>query len=687
MSDADLPTNPVPEGASTNSRSPARAPARIVPIRGGTPELGPEEPAQESNTSELESQVDVEHIRKQKKKFRLRLEGLLHPGLVPTPLLWAGERPPLEIRDVPRVRLPLMWMALINAVLFVLLIQRNKIRTRIDGFLRRIGKLDDAGLRARERARAEAIREFCSHRGGIWVKGAQLVAARRDLISDVLSDILDSLHDRAPGFPPKLALEQLAKALGCPIDEVFSEFETEPLAAATIGQVHRARLRGEDVEVVVKIKRPGIEEVFRRDLSLLKAFARFCTKHKLLPQLRIDELYDELYNMINDELDYRIEAHSGKVMRKLLVDHRVYAPKVYRDYSNADVLVMECVHGVLMSDFLRIRNSAPARARAWCEENDIKPKRVSMRLFESFQRQMLESNLFHADMHPGNVMLLRNSRIALIDFGSTGKVDAEFLGHFTRYQRLQLENRYRASMDLYLHLLGDLPPIDKEKVIRDLTRTQMNIDYRATVKSIPYAEKATIATNGRMLKILGNYKIPPAHELTKLNRTFFAVESTLLQLVPSTSLPKLYRRYYERREVRMRLPHARERIVNRIEMGAYVVERAASVLSHLDENFFYWVDRMRIISKAMATRGRVIGHGVLTLLSRAIGLTLLVGLLVFLHRVSVRLQADGLLPGGFVGDVMRALGSFGGVDYVMWSIFFFALLFAYLKLRALSRWL
>ncbi|MEM9457270.1 MAG: AarF/UbiB family protein [Myxococcota bacterium] len=666
------PESGAEESAAQSSRAPEESStesATIVPLRGD-----------DNFTGKRDKDVE-EHIHKQKKKFQLRYQGLLHPGLVPTSLVQSGERSPMKILPPPTFRWPLMWLAIRNVIRFLSLLRRNKRRDRFDVFLNRIGRLDDGKLLARQRARAEAIRDFCADRGGIWIKGAQLIAARRDLISEVTSDALDNLHDRAPGFPPELARAQIEKALGKPVEEVFVEFNPHPLAAATIGQIHTAQLRYKKTKVVIKVRRPDIEKVFKREMGLVKWLADFCTKRGLLKQLRPDELYQELEHMIVDELDYRIEAHSGKLLRKVLADHRVYAPKIFMEYSTADVLVMEYVPGVLMSDFLRLRNAEPERVKDWCEENNVKTKKLAGRFYDSFQRQLFEDNLFHADMHPGNVMLLRNSRFALIDFGSVGMTDKSFLEKYTYYLSLLIDHEYSKAFDLWLHMMGETPPFDKPKVIRDMARLQQFFDYRASVKAIPYREKSSSATLGKMLQVLGRYKIPPAHEFTKLNRTIFAAESTVEQLLPTQSVAMLMQDYWDGRQKRLGTDLL---LQDQADLNTTTLRRATSILEKLDDNLFYYLDRIRAISKEATSRERSIGQAVLAIVFRAFGLILLFGVLAFLHDLCVDVQHSEWASRGLLGTVVRTFANAEYFDYFVWGALFVALIFMRRKIKGLQ---
>src|SRR6516165_2556839 len=176
-----------------------------------------------------------------------------------------------------------------------------------------------------------------------------------------------------------------------------------------------------------------------------------------VPDLRWEEMLWELDQIVAEEIDYRFEASNMRRMRKSLWPHRVYVPKVFPSYCTKQVLVTEFIDGVLMTDYIRMLGDDPQRCAAWCAENKIRPRLVARRLYNSLLRQLLEDNLFHGDPHPGNIMLLRNSRIALIDFGTVGSMEREYHQKFGLLFKAMAGQDYAKSADLLLLLSGALP--------------------------------------------------------------------------------------------------------------------------------------------------------------------------------------------------------------------------------------
>lgn len=237
-------------------------------------------------------------------------DGLLDPELVPEPLVRADERPLTQEKSALQSRLGL-GLRLLGLVLSL-----------VWGFV----------LRRSQTEMARNARRRLERLGGLWVKLGQVLGMRRDVLPQAWCDEMSYLHDRVAGFPGIEARRVVDASLPLPIDEVFSRFDTEPIAAASIGQVHRARLRLEDVEVAVKVRRPGIKPLIERDLGVVAWLARWFVRFNILPQMRWPELVDGLREIMDEELDYRIEAAAGGRMRPILLNHGVYAPQIFYIY-------------------------------------------------------------------------------------------------------------------------------------------------------------------------------------------------------------------------------------------------------------------------------------------------------------------------------------------------------------------
>ena len=258
------------------------------------------------------------------------------------------------------------------------------------------------------------IRRTLEDLGPIFVKFGQILSTRRDLLPDDLADELALLQDQVPPFPGSEARKIIEKAFGHPIEEVLADFDETPLASASIAQVHTATLL-DGRKVVVKVLRPGIEKIIRRDVDLLFTIAglanRYWSEGRRLRPLEIVEEYEKT---IFDELDLMREAaNCSQLRRNFLNSEMLYVPEIHWDLARRNVLVMERIHGTPVS-----------------EVEELKRQGVSMALLgsrgvEIFFTQVFRDNFFHADMHPGNIFVEPSGRYISVDFGIMGTLTEE----------------------------------------------------------------------------------------------------------------------------------------------------------------------------------------------------------------------------------------------------------------------
>ncbi|MDB5236530.1 MAG: ubiquinone biosynthesis protein [Hymenobacter sp.] len=262
-----------------------------------------------------------------------------------------------------------------------------------------------------ETTRWERVRLIIEELGPTFIKLAQALSNRADLLPEALIDEFEKLQSNVPPFDTALARQIIEEELGRPISEVFIEFDDTTLGSASIGQVHRARLlTGE--EVVVKVQRPGVREKVRSDLALLHELVRltsgFLQKHGLAnPQ----DIVDAFERSMSKELDYTAEARSMEQFRKLYADYTTfYIPKPFRELSTARILVIEFVSGCKITD------------KAQLLEWGLSPETVAENGMDIYLTQIFEFGVFHADPHPGNVLVQPDGTIVLIDFGMVGRL-------------------------------------------------------------------------------------------------------------------------------------------------------------------------------------------------------------------------------------------------------------------------
>ena len=277
-----------------------------------------------------------------------------------------------------------------------------------------------------------------------------MLSTRRDLLPKDIADELALLQDRVPPFPSERAREIIKRSLGAPVEQLFSYFEDQPLASASIAQVHAANLpNGESV--VVKILRPKIAAVISHDIALLYLVARltenFWSQGK---RLRAVELVAEFESTIVDELDLQREAaNASQLRRNFLHSTKLYVPKIYWEYVHTNVLVMERIHGVRISDV------------ALLKEKNCDFKKLAENGVEMFFTQVFRDNFFHADMHPGNLFVdcsdPDNPKFNVVDFGIIGSLSPSDNHYLAQNLLAFLDRDYRKVAILHVES-GWLPP-------------------------------------------------------------------------------------------------------------------------------------------------------------------------------------------------------------------------------------
>jgi ubiquinone biosynthesis protein len=377
--------------------------------------------------------------------------------------------------------------------------------------------------RRRRASRAERLRLALEELGPIFVKFGQAVSTRRDLLPDDIANELVKLQDRVPPFDGAVARQIVEEAYGKPVTQVFAQFDEKPLAAASIAQVHTARLT-DGKEVIVKVLRPDMREVIQRDLEVLYALAGLAESYwSESRRLRPLEVVAEYEKTVLDELDLMREAaNAAQLKRNFAGSELLYVPEVYWDYCRVNVMVMEHIHGVPISDMARLREAG----------TDI--RKLAENGVQIFFTQVFRHNFFHADMHPGNIFVLiddpANPRYAAIDFGIVGTLDPRDQHYLAENFLAVFDRDYRRVALLHVES-GWVPVGTRVDEMESAVRTVCEPIFDKPLKDISFG---TILL--RLFEISRRFHMEVQPQLILLQKTLLNIEGLGRDLYPDLDI-------------------------------------------------------------------------------------------------------------------------------------------------------
>jgi ubiquinone biosynthesis protein len=372
-------------------------------------------------------------------------------------------------------------------------------------------------------AKYTRLRMAMEELGPIYIKFGQLLSTRRDFLDLELADELQSLQDSVPPFLQPGIESLIETALGLPVSSVFKELETTAFASASVAQVHRARLL-DDSEVVVKVLRPGIEQIVADDITLLKWLAELIETHTDIgKRLRPIEVVSDYEKIILDELDLRSEAaNTAQLARNFEGSSVLYVPRVYWDFTRKNMLVMERIHGIPVADVDTLN------------AHKINLKRLAETGVDIFFTQVFDHNFFHADMHPGNIFVAYDKPEApqyiAIDcaiIGSLSTADQEYLAK----NLLAIFKRdYRKVAELHV-ACGWVPATTRIHEFESAIRSVCEPIFEKPLKYISFGQLLV-----QLFRTAGKFDMQVQPSLVLLQKTLLNVEGLGRQLYPELDL-------------------------------------------------------------------------------------------------------------------------------------------------------
>ena len=421
----------------------------------------------------------------------------------------------------------------------LLQIQRALVRHRLDDFVQATHLYRPMRFlyllspwtwfqRSLGRTRGERLRLALEELGPIFVKFGQALSTRRDLLPPDIADELARLQDRVPPFDGATAAAMIEQSLGSGLDQIFGSFDSTPLAAASIAQVHAATLK-DGREVVVKVLRPGMREVIDLDLEVLATLAELAQKYWLESRaVRPVEVVREYKKTILDELDLMREAgNAAQLKRNFAGSSLLYVPEVHWDYCRSNVMVMERIHGLVISQIEELRARGADIARL--AENGV----------EIFFTQVFRHNFFHADMHPGNIFVQiddpSHPRYAAVDFGIVGTLQPRDQHYLAENFMAFFDRDYARIARLHIES-GWVPRGTRVDELESAVRTVCEPIFNKPLKEISFAQVLL-----RLFETARRFEMQVQPQLILLQKTLFNIEGLGRQLYPELDLWKTAR--------------------------------------------------------------------------------------------------------------------------------------------------
>ncbi|SIO86617.1 AarF/ABC1/UbiB kinase family protein [Nocardiopsis sp. JB363] len=392
------------------------------------------------------------------------------------------------------------------------------VRHGLGGYV--IGRREGVEDTSVQRRLARSLSRSMEEAGVVFVKLGQAVATRRDLLPPVFVEELSRLHSEVARVPYDEIRDCVAAELGRGIDEVFADFTAEPLAAASIAQAHPARLLGGE-EVVVKVQRPGIGPVVRRDLDIIRRLAKRMEEHTAWgPAIGVRDLAEGFADALLEELDFEVEATNIAAVAEASVDSPVRIPRVYEAYTSRRVLVMERLHGN------QIDGTGLPEERG---------EEIAKTLLDCLLEQVLVGGIFHADPHPGNILLLDDGGVGLLDYGSVGRLDAR-TREALQMMLLAIDRGDAVLLtDTLLDVVDDPGEIDPERLRRSLGQFMARYLHGGATASMRMFTE--------LLMLVTRFGLVLPAELAAVFRALATLEGTLVFLAPGFDTVSEAKRY------------------------------------------------------------------------------------------------------------------------------------------------
>ena len=371
--------------------------------------------------------------------------------------------------------------------------------------------------------RGESLRKTLEELGPIFIKFGQALSTRPDILPADIANELAKLQDRVPPFASEQALAIIAEAYGRSAYDVFAQFDEQALASASMAQVHAATLQGGE-DVVVKILRPNMRKIIEQDLAILKTIAGLADRYwQESKRFKPKEIVREFERTLLDELDLQREAaNGGQLRRNFNQSPLLYIPEIYWDYVRENVLVMERIYGIPVSDVAALK------------QHGVDIKKLAERGLEIFFTQVFRDCFFHADMHPGNIFVsllhLEEPQYICVDFGIIGTLNDSDKRYLAENLLAFFNRDYRRVAQLHVES-GWVDRNTRVEEFESAIRTVCEPIFEKPLKDISFGLLML-----QLFQVARRFNMEVQPQLVLLQKTLFAVEGLGRQLYPDLDL-------------------------------------------------------------------------------------------------------------------------------------------------------
>src|SRR5215510_1251202 len=451
--------------------------------------------------------------------------------------------------------------------------------------------LDLLQRRSSVERRAARLRTVFEDLGGSFLKLAQQLSIRVDMLPYAYCAELSKMLDRVPAFPTPEAIAIIERNLGRPLGDVFEVFDPEPIGSASLACVYQARLKSGE-RVAVKVRRPGIGPLIAADLRALDWLLVVGETLTIIPPDVGRRFTEDFRTILFNEMNFRAEARYTDLFRRRAAKRKkdVTAPKVHFQYCTEEVMVSEFVSGVWMWELLAAVDRNDQEFLSRVAQIGIEPKALASKLVVIMLRESQEELFFHADPHPANLVIMPNNKVCFIDFGAIGRFS-------TATRKIFRELRYHMSkgdigriVNTALSLAGPLPPMDVDKVRNEMEKIYSDWVYAMNSRDAEWWEKSTGQAWLRFLEVAREYSLPASYESITYFRTSFSYDSILTRLNRDIDIVKEFETYAREagKEARERVKkNMKQRLRGPTDLDYLQMEEMADMVTQ----FFFQVQR------------------------------------------------------------------------------------------------